>query len=76
MKPSIKELTKIDGKPTSYSVNGIKLYSRIRVGQEVDLVLKNKKLKMFGQAHDEVLLTLDKRLKHHKANEDRITLED
>ena len=39
-------------------------------------MLKNLKLKLLGQAHDEVLLTTDRRFKHYKANEDRINLKD
>ena len=42
--------------------------------QDVNLVLKNLKLEIFGEPYDEVLLTTDKRLKHYKANEDRIIL--
>ena len=45
MKPSIKEFTKIDGNTTSYSINGIKTSARIRVEQDVDLVLRNLKLR-------------------------------
>ena len=41
IKPSIKEITKIDGNTTSYSINGIKANARIRVEQDADLVLKN-----------------------------------
>ena len=55
MKPSIKEFTKIDGNTTSYSIHGIKANARIRVEQDVDLVLKNLKLKIFRQPYDEVL---------------------
>ena len=76
MKPSIKELTKIDENTTSYSIHGIKANARIRLEQDVDLVLKNLKLKILGQAYDAVLLTTDKRSKHCKANEDRIILKD
>ena len=76
MKPSIKELTKINGNTTSYSIHGIKSNARIRVEQDVDLVLKNLKLKILGQPYDEVLLTTDKRFKHYKANEDCINLKD
>ena len=76
MKPSIKEFTKVDGNTTSYSINGIKAIARIRVEQEVDLVLKNLKLKILGQPHDDVLLATDRRFKHYKANEDRIILKD
>ena len=75
-KPSIKEFTKIDGNTTSYSINGIKASARIRVEEDADLVLKNIKLKILGQPHDEVLLTTDRRFKHYKANEDRIILKD
>ena len=76
LKPSIKEVTKIDGKTTSYSINGIKASARIRVEQDADLVLKNLKLKILGQPHDDVLLATDRRYKHYKANEDRIILMD
>ena len=76
MKPSVKEFTKIDGNTTSYSIHGSKSNARIRVEQDVDLVLKNLKLKIFGQPYDEVLLTTDKRFKQYKLNEDRIILKD
>ena len=76
MKPSIKEFTKIDGNTTSYSINGIKASARIRVEQDADLVLKNLKLKILGQLHDDVLLATDRRYKHYKANKDRIILKD
>ena len=76
LKPSIKEFTKIDGNTTSYSINGIKASARIRVEQDADLVLKNLKLKLLGQPHDDVLLATDRRYKHYKANEDRIILKD
>ena len=76
IKPSIKQFTKIDGNTTSYSINGIKANARIRVEQDADLVLKNLKLKILGQPHDDVLLTTDRRFKHYKANEDRIILKD
>ena len=76
LKPSIKDFTKIDGNTTSYSLHGIKANARIRVEQDADLVLKNLKLKIPGQPHDEVLLTTDSRFKHYKANEDRIILQD
>ena len=39
-------------------------------------MLKNLRLKLLGQPHDEVLLTTDRRFKHYKANEDRIILKD
>ena len=76
MKPSIKEFTKIDENTTSYSLHGIKANARIRVEQDADLVLKNLKLKILGQPHDDVLLTTDCRFKHYRANEDRIILKD
>ena len=76
MKPCSKEFTKIDGNTTSYSINGIKASVRIRVEQDANLVLKNLKLKIFGQPHDDVLLTMDRRFRHYKANEDRIILKD
>ena len=76
MKPSIKEFTKNDGNTTSYSINGVKASARIRVEQDADLVLKNLKLKILGQPHDNVLLSRDRRFKHYKANEDRIILKD
>ena len=40
------------------------------------MVLKNLKLKILDQPHDNVLLTADRRFKHYKANEDRIILKD
>ena len=55
LKPSIKELTKIDGNTTLYSINGIKASARIRVERDADLILENLKLKIFGQPHDDVL---------------------
>ena len=61
LKTIVKEITKIDGNTTSYSMNGIKAYARRQVEQDVDLVLKNKKLKILGQPHDEVLIMTDSR---------------
>ena len=49
LKIIVKEFTKIDGNTTSYSINGFKANARIRVEQDVDLVLKNMKLKILGQ---------------------------
>ena len=66
----------MDGNTTSYCIHGIKANARIRAEQDVDLVLKNLKLKIFGQSMDEVLLTTNKRFKHYKANEDCIMLKD
>ena len=76
MKRSIKEFTKIDGNTTAYSLNGIKANAKIRVEQDADLVLKNLKLKILGQPHDDVLLPMDSRFEHYKATEDRIILKD
>ena len=73
---SVKEFTKIDGNTTSYFMNGSKANARIRVEQDVDLVLKNMKLKILGQPHDEVLMLTDSRYKNYKANEDCIILKD
>ena len=75
-KPSFKEFTKIDGNTTTYSINGIEASARIRVEQDADLVLKNLKLKILGQPHNDVLLATDRRFKHFKANEDRIIFKD
>ena len=76
LKTSVKEFTKIDGNTTSYSINGNKANARIRVKQDVDLVLKNMKLKILGQPYDEVLILTDSRYKNYKANEDRTILKD
>ena len=76
MKPGIKEFTKIHGNATSFSIHGIIANESIRVEQDVDLALKNLKLKILDQPYDEVLLTTDKRFKHYKAHEDRIILKD
>ena len=76
MKSSVKEFTKIDRKTTSYSKNGTKANARIRVEQDVDLMLKNMELKNLGQPHDEVLMVTDSRYKSYKANGDLIILKD
>ena len=76
MKPSIKVLTKIDGNTTSYSINGIKANALIKIEQDVDPAFKNIKLRILGQPHEEVQLKTDRRFKHYKANEDRISLKD
>ena len=57
-------------------MNGIKANARIRVEQDIDLVLKNMKLKISGQPYEEVLIMTDSRYKNYKANEDRIILKD
>ena len=61
LKTTVKEFTEIDGKTTSYSMNGIKANARIRTEQDIDVVLKNMKLKILGQPHDEVLMMADSR---------------
>ena len=76
LKTSVKKFTKIDANTTSYSINSIKATARIRVEQDVDLVLKNLKLKILGQPFDEVLIMTDSRYKHYKTNENRIILKD
>ena len=76
LKTILKEFTKIDGSTTSYSINGIKANAKIRVEQDVDLVLQNMKLKILGQPYDEVLIMTDSRYKNFKANEDRIIPKD
>ena len=76
LKTIVKEFTNIDRNSTSYSMNGIKANARIRVDQDVDPVLKNMKLKILSQPHDEVLMMTDSRYKNYKANEDRILLKD
>ena len=57
-------------------MNCIKANARKRKEQDVDLVLKNLKVKLLGQPLEEVLLTPAKRYKHHKTNEDRSILKD
>ena len=57
-------------------MNGIKANARIRVEQNVDIVLKYMKLEILGQPYDEVLIITDSRYKNCKANEDRIILKD
>ena len=61
LKTSVKEFTKIDGNATSCSMNGIKANTRKRVEQDVDLVLRNMKLRILGQPIDEVLMMTDSR---------------
>ena len=75
-KKSVNEFSKIDGNTTFFSMNGIKANARIRAEQDVDLVLKNMKLKILGQPYDKVLIVTDSRYKNYKANEDRIILKD
>ena len=50
--------------------------ARLRVEQDVDLVLKIMKLKNLGQPHDEVSMMTDSRYRNYKANEDCIILTD
>ena len=54
----------------SYSLNRIKANGRMRVEEDVDLVLKDVKLKFLGQPQDEVLIVTDSRYKKYEANED------
>ena len=74
LKTSVKEFTKIDGNTTLHSMNGIKTNARLRVEQDVELVLKNMKFNILGQPHDHVLMMTDSRSKNYKANEDCIIL--
>ena len=57
-------------------MNGIKANARIRVEQDVALLLSNIKLRILGQPHDEILMMTDSRYQNYKANEDRIILKD
>ena len=74
LKTGVKEFTKIDGNTTPSSMNGTKANARIGAELDVDLLLKNMKLKNLGQPHDEVLMMTDSQYKNYKANEDRIIL--
>ena len=76
LRTRVEKFAKIDENTTSYSMKGIKTNARIRVEQDVDLVLKNMKLKILGQPHDEVLMVTESQYKNHKANENRIILKD
>ena len=76
LKTSVKAFTKIDGNTTSYSMNGIEANARILAEQDVDLVLKNMRVKFLGQPYDEVLMIADSRYKIYKANDDRIIPKD
>ena len=69
LKKRVKEFRKIDENTTLYSTNGIKANAQIQVELDVHLVLKNKKLKILGQPHDDRLT-----IQIYKANEDRINL--
>ena len=68
--------TNVKRNTTSYSMNGSKANARIRREQDIDLILKNMKLKVLGQPHDEVLILTDSRYKNYKTNEDSIILKD
>ena len=57
-------------------MNRIKAHARMRLEQEVDLVLKIMKLKVVGQPLDEMLMMTDSRYTHYKACDDRIILKD
>ena len=72
----MKEFQKADRNTTSYSMHAIKANARIPGEIDVDLVLKNMKLKILGQLHNDVLMTTDSRYEHYKANADRINLKD
>ena len=72
----MKEFIKIDGNITSNSKTGIKGNARIRVEDDLDLVLKNLKEKLLGQPNDEVLFTTDPLVKHYKASEDNTILKE
>ena len=61
LKTRVKEFTMIDGSTTTHSMNGIKANARIRLEQNVNLVLKNLKLKNREQPDNEVLMTTDLR---------------
>ena len=61
---------------TWFSMNEMKVSARVLVEEDVDLVLKNLKLKILGQSYNEVLLTTDERYKHYKTNEDHVFLKD
>ena len=76
LKTSVKKIINIDRNTTTYSMNRIKANAQIRVEQEVDLMLKNWKLKILGQPHDEVLMVTDTLYKNYKANESRKILRD
>ena len=54
----------------------IKADAQLRLQKDVDITLKNVKLKIFSQPYDEVLLVTDRRYRHYKANDDRIIFED
>ena len=49
LKANVEEFKKIDRNTTSYSMNGIKGNAQIRMEQDVDLIMKNLKLKTVGQ---------------------------
>ena len=57
LETSVKVSRRIDANTTSCSMNGIKANARIRVEQDVDLLLKYTKLKFLRQPRDEVLNT-------------------
>ena len=76
LKTSVKEFAKIDGNTTSYSMNGIKANAQIRVQQDVDVVLNNRKVKFLGQPHDEELIMADTRYKHYETNQGRTILKE
>ena len=76
LKTRVKGIAKNDGKNSSYSMKGIRANARTRVEQDVDLVLKDMKLIILSQPHDDVLTVTDSLYKNNKPNEDRILLKD
>ena len=54
----------------------MKTNARVRLEQNVDLLLKYSKLNLIRKPRNEVLLTIERQFKHQKANEDRIVLKD
>ena len=76
LRTNVEKFRNIDGNTTSYTMIAVKANEKKRVEQDVDLVLKNKKLKIIGQPRDEILIMTDSRYKNCKAKENRIFLKD
>ena len=76
LKLNLKELMTIDGNSTLYTINVTKAKARIRMKQDVILVLKILKLEILGQPHDEVLLTKHSHFKRNQASENPIILKE
>ena len=72
LRTSNNDFIQIDGNITSSSMNEIEGNAPVRKEKNVGVALKNLKLRILGQPHDEVLLTTNRRYKLHKANEDRM----